>query len=300
MAATATTTTTTKSTPPQAQAQAHFYEPTTTKPKRRHFYEPTTISSSAVYITGGTKLHPLPSPPASPSTTFKISFSPGSASPAMDFNGTTTLTNSHSPSSFTKFNSALTAGLLNPMSPPPPLPHDKSRSSPTLFEMMASEPDIHPRTHAHNQPHVQMPVPAPKPQLQSPLVIDKQTLTLQRISDLLAIRSPGNQFNDQGSSDIKLTLSSKDGISVSISVHRQILVAHSRYFAVKLSDRWARQQRNGSEPYIVEIADCDDVEVYIETLRLMYCKDLRKKLMREDVPKILGILKVTFNFSSLL
>jgi len=34
------------------------------------------------------------------------------------------------------------------------------------------------------------------------------------------------------------------------------------------------------------------VEVYIETLRLMYCKDLRKKLMREDVSRVLGILKV--------
>ncbi|XVF52949.1 hypothetical protein PTKIN_Ptkin05aG0059100 [Pterospermum kingtungense] len=51
---------------------------------------------------------------------------------------------------------------------------------------------------------------------------------------------------------------------------------------------------NGSRGlYIVEIADCDDVEVYIETLRFMYCKDLRKKLMKEDVSKVLGILKVS-------
>jgi hypothetical protein len=47
-----------------------------------------------------------------------------------------------------------------------------------------------------------------------------------------------------------------------------------------------------SAPYVVEIADCDDVEVYIETLRLMYCKDLRRKLMKEDVSRVLGILKV--------
>uniref|UniRef100_A0A6N2MGQ2 BTB domain-containing protein n=1 Tax=Salix viminalis TaxID=40686 RepID=A0A6N2MGQ2_SALVM len=45
--------------------------------------------------------------------------------------------------------------------------------------------------------------------------------------------------------------------------------------------------------YAVEIADCDDVEIYIETLRLMYCKDLRRKLMKEDVPRVLGILKVS-------
>ncbi|KAL7177793.1 hypothetical protein ACSBR2_031039 [Camellia fascicularis] len=87
-----------------------------------------------------------------------------------------------------------------------------------------------------------------------------------------------------------LTLSSKEGLAVSLNVHRQILVAHSRFFAVKLSDRWSKQQRT-SNPYIVEIADCDDVEVYIEALSLMYCKDLRKKLMKEDVTRVLGILK---------
>jgi len=45
-------------------------------------------------------------------------------------------------SSFTKFNSALIVGLLYLVSLPPLL--DKTRSSLTLFEMMASELDIHP------------------------------------------------------------------------------------------------------------------------------------------------------------
>ncbi|WJX38233.1 hypothetical protein P8452_25919 [Trifolium repens] len=73
----------------------------------------------------------------------------------------------------------------------------------------------------------------------------------------------------------------------------KILVAHSRFFSVKLSDRWTKQQQRTTLPYLVKIADCDDVEVYVETLRLMYCKDLRKKLMKEDVSKVLGILKVS-------
>lgn len=236
----------------------------------------------------------------SPST-FKIRFSPGSLSPVMDFTpnsastitGTTTLANgNHSPhepssfpSSFTKFNTALTAGLLNPMSPPP----DKPRSSPTLFEMMASEPEMQPRNQI---PINNANVTARSSQNPQMSVQDKQTLIMQRIADILGNRSPGNQFNDASSSDVKLTLSSKDGISVSMSVHRQILVAHSRFFAMKLSDRWAKLQRS-SGPYVVEIADCDDVEVYIETLRLMYCKDLRRKLMKEDVSRVLGILKVS-------
>ncbi|KAE8055355.1 hypothetical protein FH972_012199 [Carpinus fangiana] len=205
----------------------------------------------------------------------------------MDFTSTsTTMINGHDsfPSSFTKFNSALTAGLLNPMSPPPP-PEKLTRSSPTLFEMMASEPEIHqPRTQIAPQ-NAAVLVPKPPP--------DGQALTMQRISEILSSRSPGNQFNDHTSSDIKLTLSSKEGLSVSMNLHRQILVAHSRFFSVKLSERWAKTQRATGSPYIVEIADCDDVEVYIETLRLMYCKDLRKRLMKEDVPRILGILKVS-------
>ncbi|CAN4127329.1 unnamed protein product [Withania somnifera] len=190
------------------------------------------------------------------------------------------------PSSFSKFNSALTAGLLNPMSPPPSM--DKTRSSPTLFEMMANEPECIPRS------TINTPISngCTNQKVNSFVTQDKQALMQQRLMDLLACRSPGNQFNDSGSSDVKLTLSSKDGLSVAMNVHRQILVVHSRFFAVKLSEKWVRQQRN-SGPYIVEIADCDDIEVYIETLRLMYCKDLRRRLMKEDVSKVLGILKVS-------
>ncbi|KAG6397071.1 hypothetical protein SASPL_143232 [Salvia splendens] len=196
------------------------------------------------------------------------------------------------PSSLSKFNSALTAGLLNPMSPPPPPPpQDKTRSSPTLFEMMANEPDSLPRappTAFENG------AAAVKNQQGARLVanVDKQALMQQRLLDLLASRSPGNQFNDAASSDVMLTLSSKDGVSVSIRVHRQILVVHSRFFALKLNESWVKQQGSWV-PYNVEIADCDDIEVYIETLRLMYSKDLRRKLMKEDVQRVLGILRVS-------
>ncbi|PPS12236.1 hypothetical protein GOBAR_AA08406 [Gossypium barbadense] len=223
--ATTITTTTSISAKPSVPTALLKVQAQPIKPKRHNCKE-TTISSSAAAATTN---------PCSDSiglndslVGFKIRYYPGSVSPVMDFTGGTALSNGHSPWSFTKFNSALTAGLLNPMSPPPPT--DKT--------------------------------------------------------------SPGNQFNDPNSSDMKLTLSSKDGISVLMNVHRQILVAHSRFFAVKLSDR--SQETNGpTGPYSVEIADCDDVEVYIEVLRLMYCKDLRKMLMREDVSKVLGILKVS-------
>ncbi|KAD4384670.1 hypothetical protein R6Q59_011184 [Mikania micrantha] len=193
------------------------------------------------------------------------------------------------PSSFTNFNSALTAGLLNPMSPPPPT-GDKTRSSPTLFEMMANEPDC--KTPANSVGNVSYANPKkPNNHVIPPMVIDKQALMQQRLLDILSCRSPGSQFNDPTSSDVKLTLSSKEGMTVSLNAHKQILVNHSRFFAVKLSVY--RSKTGQQAPYIVEISDCDDIEVYIESIRLMYCKDLRRKLMKEDVARVLGILKVS-------
>ncbi|XP_076895230.1 BTB/POZ domain-containing protein At1g63850-like [Bidens hawaiensis] len=215
-----------------------------------------------------------------------LKFSPASLEKLEKSNMATAFNQQESyPSYFTNFNSALTAGLLNPMSPPPPPAAgvDKARSSPTLFEMMANEPDCktpnsNPRKPNNNgNPH--------------PVVIDRHALMQQRLLDLLSCRSPGSRFHEANSSDVRLTLSSKDGMSVSMNAHRQILVSHSRFFAVKLSGWKGGQQ--GQPPYIVEISDCDDIEVYIESIRLMYCKDLRRKLMKEDVPKVLGILKVS-------
>ncbi|CAN4077687.1 unnamed protein product [Withania somnifera] len=244
-----------------------------------------------------TALPPPPSPPPPTSDNSKIRYSLTTFPRVMESLGShygggggTPIPNNNTheafPSSFCKFNSALTAGLLNPMSPPPSM--DKTRSSPTLFEMMANEPECIPRSTIHT------PISngCTNQKVTSFVTQDKQALMQQRLTDFLACTSPGNQFNDSGSSDVKLTLSSKDGLSVCMNVHRQILVVHSRFFAVKLSEKWVKQQRN-SGPYIVEIADCDDIEVYIETLRLMYCKDLRRRLMKEDVSKVLGILKVS-------
>ncbi|KAA8522434.1 hypothetical protein F0562_013205 [Nyssa sinensis] len=276
-------------------------------PPPRHTAPPTPSNPEPISVILNS--HSPSSPPPSPQpllttnspSNIKIRYSPSTVHQVMDSMPVATTTtffggvnggvnggviHDSFPSSFSKFNSALSAGLLNPMSPPPPPSVEKARSSPTLFEMMTSEPDCPPRSQI---PTSNAAVPVPKSQIS---VQDKQALMQQRLWDILAYGSPGNLFNDPTSSDVKLTMFSKDGVSVSMNAHRQILVAHSRFFEVKLSDRLSKQQRT-SNPYIVEIADCDDIEVYIETLRLMYCKDLRKKLMKEDVSRVLGILKVS-------
>ncbi|KAF8380187.1 hypothetical protein HHK36_027669 [Tetracentron sinense] len=264
------TSTTTTLNPPRISNHDHDHD---------HDDEPETVSGTVTLSSS--------SPSQSPST-FKLTFSPGKDSSVTATVGPGGSVLGSYPSSYCNFNSALTAGLLNPMSPPPPV--DKTRSS--LFEMMASEPDWHPRSQILSN---SVPVFAGNPPI---TVQDKQVMLQQRMAEIVGSCSPGNQFNDPTSSDVKLTLSSKDELSVSMNLHRQILVDHSEFFAAKLSDRWLKQQR--SPPYIIDISDCDDVDIYIKTLRLMYCEDLRKNLMKEDVSTVLGILKVTLQFIGIL
>lgn len=97
---------------------------------------------------------------------------------------------------------------------------------------------------------------------------------------------------------MRLNLSARDGVSVVVNVHRQILMGNSRFFAERLTaerrSRGEKERRSpgGNGSCVVEIGECDDIEGYVETLRLMYCKDLRRRLIREDVTRVLGILKV--------
>ncbi|XP_074317287.1 BTB/POZ domain-containing protein At1g63850 [Silene latifolia] len=227
---------------------------TSTKPKRRRFREITITTSTSESLPFSDSLN-------SPSPTRSL-HSPMPSSPY--------------PSNFTKFNSALTAGLLNPMSPPP----NPTRSSPTLFEMMSTEPE-----------------PRSTPPRQLGFGLDRASLMEQRVGELLSNRSPGSRFNDPGSGDVRLTVTNKEGFSVGLSVHRDILCGNSKFFAGKLggSSNSSSSSSNGSgtTSFKVEIVECEDVEVYVETLKLMYCRDLRRKLMREDVPKVLSILKVS-------
>lgn len=87
------------------------------------------------------------------------------------------------------------------------------------------------------------------------------------------------------SGDVRLTVVAKDGFRVSMDVHKSVLGSKSRFFAEKL-----RKDRGVS--HCVEISDCDDVEVYVETVVLMYCENLKKRLMGEEVSRVLGLLKI--------
>ncbi|XP_023772379.1 BTB/POZ domain-containing protein At5g60050 [Lactuca sativa] len=165
------------------------------------------------------------------------------------------------PSSFSSSPSNPTQPIQSPI---------RSAPSPTLFEMMTEE-----QTRDSSRPSTH---------LQS---FDTARMRIEeRVSRVLSgapFRNPSDW--GLGFGDVKLTITARDGFSVSMDVHREVLASRSQFFKEKLG------RRSGSH-HSVEICECDDVEVYLETLVLMYCDDPKKKMMGEGVSKILGLLKV--------
>ncbi|KAF6146846.1 hypothetical protein GIB67_018499 [Kingdonia uniflora] len=150
-----------------------------------------------------------------------------------------------------------------PSSPPSNKLRSSPRPSPTLFEMMSEEQ-----------------------QRESKQLDEKKRKLQDRVSRILA-EAPFRDPNwGGGDGDVKLCVVSKDGVRVLMNVHRRVLVERSGFFREKLG---------GDEmvSHSVEIWDCDDVEVYLETVVLMYFDDLRVKLVNEEVGKVLGLLKVS-------
>ncbi|KAK3012629.1 hypothetical protein RJ639_008585 [Escallonia herrerae] len=154
--------------------------------------------------------------------------------------------------------------LSPPTSPNNSTRHRPTRPSPTLLEMMSDE-----QTH------------------QSKLALENRKRAQERVSRVLETAPFRNPGEWGGFGDVKLTVAARDGFRVSMDVHRGVLVGRSRFFADKLS------RSGGGEAVSVEICDCDDVEVYVEAVVMMYCEDLKSRLMGVDVSKVLGLLKVS-------
>ncbi|KAF8731301.1 hypothetical protein HU200_016355 [Digitaria exilis] len=91
-------------------------------------------------------------------------------------------------------------------------------------------------------------------------------------------------FGQLDTSDLKVLLYGKEGVAVKMIVHKNILAENSTFFA----DRISRQ----SPVSCIEVLDCEDVEIYVETVGLMYCKDVKQRLIKQNVPRVLRILKV--------
>lgn len=101
------------------------------------------------------------------------------------------------------------------------------------------------------------------------------------------------EFGEAGTSDMKVVLLGKQGFCVKLSVHKNVLAGHSSFFKAKL----AKQESGFS---CLEVDDCEDIEIYVETVGLMYCKDMKQRLIKQNVSRVLRILKVaeTLGFNS--
>ncbi|KAL6507410.1 hypothetical protein OROGR_023605 [Orobanche gracilis] len=95
------------------------------------------------------------------------------------------------------------------------------------------------------------------------------------------------EFGEPGTSDLKVILVGKQGLAVKLIVHMGVLMENSSFFAGRISD----QEQQLVSPCL-EIDDCEDVEIYVETVGLMYCKQLKQRLMKQSVARVLRILKV--------
>ncbi|CAN6348310.1 unnamed protein product [Urochloa humidicola] len=93
-------------------------------------------------------------------------------------------------------------------------------------------------------------------------------------------------FGRPETSDLTVVLYGKEGIAVRMGVHRDVLSRSSAFFAAHLAGG------HGPPPPCVEIHDCDDAEIYVETVGLMYCDEAKHRLLKQSVPRVLRIMKV--------
>ncbi|KAK7252875.1 hypothetical protein RIF29_37128 [Crotalaria pallida] len=100
------------------------------------------------------------------------------------------------------------------------------------------------------------------------------------------------EFGEPGTCDMKVVLLGKQGFCVKLSVHKDVLTEKSSFFAEKVNEQSGLSS--------LQIDDCEDVEIYVETVGLMYCKEMKQRLMKQSVSRILRIVKVAefLGFSS--
>ncbi|CAA7013599.1 unnamed protein product [Microthlaspi erraticum] len=80
------------------------------------------------------------------------------------------------------------------------------------------------------------------------------------------------------------TFSDSLGFCVKLGVQKKALVDHSSFFAKKLAAK-------DSVFACLEIESCEDAEIYVETIGLMYYKEMNQRLMKQNVSRVLRVLK---------
>ncbi|CAA7399473.1 unnamed protein product [Spirodela intermedia] len=161
--------------------------------------------------------------------------------------------------------------------------HGNSRPSPTPPSPAPTKVSLH-RTQL--LPAERSPIPEAPGSNPAAATGGAPARTPKRSSENSSQRKITVGFGQPETSDLKVLLSGKEGIPVRMNVHRDVLAEHSIFFADRLS---AVPQ---SPPPCLDLPDCEDVEIYVETVGLMYSKDVKQRLIKQSVPRVLRIMKV--------
>ncbi|CAA6663045.1 unnamed protein product [Spirodela intermedia] len=145
--------------------------------------------------------------------------------------------------------------------------HGNSRPSPTPPSPAPTKVSLH-RTQL--LPAERSPIPEAPGSNPAAATGGAPARTPKRSSENSSQRKITVGFGQPETSDLKVLLSGKEGIPVRMNVHRDVLAEHSIFFADRLSD----------------------VEIYVETVGLMYSKDVKQRLIKQSVPRVLRIMKV--------
>ncbi|ESQ37437.1 hypothetical protein EUTSA_v10002519mg [Eutrema salsugineum] len=146
----------------------------------------------------------------------------------------------------------------SPKPPPPRPPNDSTRLSHSLLDMISDEQNCETRR-VQEEPRRKY-----------------HARVAKILTDFKNSVEPG---------DVKLSLVGRSGYAVTMDVHKKVLSEKSSFFMDRIKSQ--------SESHTVEISECDDVEVFVETVVLMHCEDLKNKLIGENVFKVLALLKVS-------
>ncbi|KAJ4833986.1 hypothetical protein Tsubulata_016517 [Turnera subulata] len=165
-------------------------------------------------------------------------------------------------------------------------PNSKTLQSPPPHYATNSPTESSTRHHHHHHHHQSHPTLFQMMSEEQPFEQTRQK-NYSKVSKIVQEFASLNGCEGYGVGDVRLTVVGRDGYRVSVDVHKRILLEKSGFFRETLKGREKGVMQS------VEISECDDVEVYLETIVLMYCDNLRKRLIGEEVAKVLDLLKVS-------
>ncbi|CAA2970131.1 BTB/POZ domain-containing protein At2g13690-like [Olea europaea var. sylvestris] len=104
--------------------------------------------------------------------------------------------------------------------------------------------------------------------------------------------SPVIDTKDDGHSrifDVRLNLRGKNGKSLILELISEVLIENSMVFADLITD----YRKNMSGPCRIEVPDVENLNVFRETIELMFDEDIEKKLLKVGVFRAIDILEVS-------